>query len=234
MPSENGSNPFREFDEASKIIVIHYRRLAEKVTLDSGLLLKSVLDTVIELAEVHVRLLDQPPEGTERFLNTVDDRLTWHIYTPPTFFGSQAVFPEHEADDICRRLAVLAMGLLERGRVESAKACGSAIHSIAERYATSARVEPYSLADVFQSLECLARAAQALDQPELEADFRGHMARPDPIAEANWPPFIAAIQTRESQLNEELGQHDRDIPMPDNPIQALKRILEKTELKADA
>jgi hypothetical protein len=149
-PEQEWINPFREFDEASKIIVMHYRRLAERVTLDSGLLLNSVLDSVIELAEVHLRLLDRPLEGTERFLNTVDDRLTWYIYTPPTFFGSQAVFPEREADDICRRLAVLGMGLLERGRLESAKACGSAIHSIAGRYAASPRVEPYALADLFQ------------------------------------------------------------------------------------
>ena len=125
-------NPFDTFNEASEAIVHHYREVADKVTFGGVLLEKWVVSSLITAAEVHIHLLDNPPTGGERFLDTVDDRLQWFLHAPAFFFREQTDFPYHHASEACGDLAVLGMALLQREwRLKSAEACGEAIRSIA-------------------------------------------------------------------------------------------------------
>ena len=66
---------------------------------------------IVNAAEVHIHLLDNPPTGAERFLDTVDDRLQWFLHAPAFFFQEQTDFPYHHARDACSDLAVLGMAL---------------------------------------------------------------------------------------------------------------------------
>jgi hypothetical protein len=84
-------NPFDTFNEASEAIVHHYREVADKVTFGGVLLEKWVVSSLITAAEVHIHLLDNPPTGGERFLDTVDDRLQWFLHAPAFFFREQPI-----------------------------------------------------------------------------------------------------------------------------------------------
>jgi hypothetical protein len=94
-------NPFDTFTEASEAIVHHYREVADKVTFGGVLLEKWVVSSLITAAEVHIHLLDNPPTGGERFLDTVDDRLQWFLHAPAFFFREQTDFPYHHAREAC-------------------------------------------------------------------------------------------------------------------------------------
>ena len=117
-------NPFDTFNEASEAIVHHYREVA-KVTFGGVLLEKWVVDSLINAAEVHIHLLDNPPTGGEPFLDTVNDRLQWFLHAPAFFFREQTDFPYHHAEEACGQLAVLGMALLQRvWWLKSAEAVG--------------------------------------------------------------------------------------------------------------
>jgi hypothetical protein len=55
------TNPFDAFNEASEAIVHHYREVADKVAFGGVLLEKWVVSSLINGAEVHIHLLDNPP-----------------------------------------------------------------------------------------------------------------------------------------------------------------------------
>jgi len=228
-PEQSWRNPFDAFNEASEKFVHHYRELGNKTNFDGTLLEKWVTDSIISAAKVHIWLLDNPPEGGEEFVDSVDNRLRWFIYAPSFFFQETKNFPHHHANDACKDLAILGMWLLERRWwTESAQACAKAISGIAKRCAAAENSEPYSLADLFTSLECLARASTVLGYTQLAVEFRAHIARPTTITEADWPHYLAAINTRIRQMDEELEQFEPSrIRLSDDPIIELRRIIEQ-------
>ena len=200
-------NPFDTFNEASEAIVHHYREVADKVTFGGVLLEKWVVSSLITAAEVHIHLLDNPPTGGERFLDTVDDRLQWFLHAPAFFFREQTDFPYHHASEACGDLAVLGMALLQREwRLKSAEACGEAIRSIAHSSAkagnSASYSRPYGFADCVVKLELLARAADALGWAAVAASFRGLGSRPG-------PEYVKAVATRTRQMERDLRERDR-------------------------
>jgi len=225
-------SPFHEFEEASKAIVHHYRKVAESVRFDGVLLEKWVVDSLLNAAEVHLHLLDNPPPGTKHFLDEVDARLRWFLHAPAFFFQEQTEFPYHHANDACAHLAVLGMGLLQRDRLESAIACGEAIHSIAYRSAKAesprSYTSPYGYADCIVKLELLARAADALAHSAAAVTFRTLGSRPKDIPDEKWPEYVEAVATRTRQMQEELGQRDRGYRMRHEPVAELRDILRQS------
>ena len=231
-PVEGGRSrvcPFHEFEAAAEAIVHHYQEVAKNVSFGGVLLEKWVVESMLNAAEVHLHLLDNPPPGTERFLDKVDARLRWFLHAPPFFFQEQTEFPYHHANDAWAHLAVLGMALLQRDRLESAEACGEAIRSIAHRSAKAASprsyTSPYGFADCIIKLELMARAADAFDRPTAAVKFRALGSRPDDIPDERWPEYVEAVATRSRQMEDELRQRDRDYRMRPDPVAALREIL---------
>ena len=231
-PGEDGRawiNPFANFNKASEVIVLHYREVADKVNFDGVLLEKWVVDSIIKAAEVHIHLLDNPPSGAERFVNTVDDRLRWFLYAPAYFFREDAGFPFYHASEACRDLAVLGMALLQRGKLKSAEACSKAIRSIAHNSAKAQSSRSYTshfgFADCVVKLELLARAADALGCSTAATTFRLHASRPMGIPDEEWPEYAEAVATRTRQMEDELRECGRDFHLEANPVAALRDIL---------
>jgi hypothetical protein len=222
-------DPFHAFNEASEAIVHHYREVADKVGFGGVLLEKWVVDSLLNAAEVHIQLLDNPPAGAEPFLDTVDNRLRWFLHAPAFFFREQTEFPYHHASEACGDLAVMGMALLHRERLESAEACGEAIRSIAH---SSAKAEsprsytsPYGFADCVVKLELLARAADALGWPTVAATFRALVSRPEDIPDDKWPGYIEAVATRTRQMEDVLRERGRDYQLKPDPVAVLREIL---------
>jgi hypothetical protein len=222
-------DPFRTFNEASETIVHHYREVADKVAFGGVLLEKWVVSSLINAAEVHIHLLDNPPTGGERFLDTVDDRLRWFLHAPAFFFREQTDFPYDHASEACGDLAVLGMALLLRERLKSAQACGEAIRAIAHNAANAENsrsyTRPYGFADCVVKIELLARAADALGWPAVAATFRAHGARPEGIPDEKWPGYIEAVVTRTRQMERELRERDRGYGLRSDPVAVLRDIL---------
>ena len=236
QPREDASSrisPFREFTEASKVIVHHYREIAKNVQFGGVLLEKWVVDSLLKAAEIHLHLLDNAPAGTEDFLDEVDDRLRWFLHGPAFFFQEQTEFPYQHASDACAHLSVLGMTLLHRDRLESADACGEAIRSIAHRSAKAESPRSYSsaygFADCIINLELLARAADAFAHPSSAVKFRSLYSRPKDISDERWPEYTEAVQTRTRQMEEELDQYGRRYPTQTDPVAVLKEILQQAE-----
>jgi hypothetical protein len=216
-------NPFDEFLRASEDIVHHYRDLA-KLEFQNTLLMKWVVDSVITCAKVHIALLNNPPPGSDRFVDEVDDRLRWYIHAPAFFFREQNPYPSHHAEDACGALAILGMQLLERDWTESAKACGVVIGQIAESCAAS-QAMPYALADLHEKLEILARAANALAHAELAAEYRVLIVKPAAMTEEEWAQHADEFPTRIRQLDDELEEYRHDFAFRDDPVTVLRGIL---------
>lgn len=132
-PNKKWINPFREFVEASRTIVLHYRKVAESVSFDGALLQKWIVDSILASADVHLNLMANPPSGSERFLDTVDDRLRWFIHVPSFFFQETTTFPWYHATEAAGGLARLGRELLKLQRLRSVEACGKVIAAIGSR-----------------------------------------------------------------------------------------------------
>lgn len=225
-------SPFYQFEEASEAMVHHYREVAKNVHFGGILLEKWVVDSLLNAAEVHLHLFDNPPLGTEHFLDKVDARLRWFLHAPAFFFREETKFPYRHADDACAHLAVLGMALLQRDRLESADACGSAIRSIAHRSAkaenSGSYTSAYGFADCVMKLELLARAADALTYSNTAAKFRALGSRPEDVSEERWPEYVEAVATRMRQMEDELEQGGRGYGMRPDPVTKLRDILRQS------
>jgi hypothetical protein len=208
-PNQKWINPFREFAEASRAIVLHYRKVAESVAFDGALLQKWIVGSILASADVHINLIANPPSGSERFLDSVDDRLSWFIHAPSFFFQETTSFPWY-ADEAAAGLARLGLRLLRLQRLTSIEACGKAIAAIGSRAAMAQETNGYASADIFVKLEQLARAADALGQPAIAQKFREEIAKPKEISEQVLPEYLEAIQRRIQQLDEREGGY----PLP--------------------
>jgi hypothetical protein len=179
---------------------------------------------------VHIHLLDNPPAGAERFLNTVEKCLRRLSHAAAFFFRETSDFPYHHASEACDELACIGMGLLQRQRFEAATACGEAIHSIARKSAeaTSSKSyhSAYGFADCVVKLEILARAAEALDNPPLASTFREHGSYPENIPEGVRQEFSEAVGTRSRQMEKKLRERGREFRLRDSSVDLLREILQ--------
>jgi hypothetical protein len=217
-------DPFNDFAEASKEVVHHLRDVADKVKFDGVLLQKWILDSIIAAAGIHVHLLANPPAGGDRFLDTVDNRLQWFIYTPSWFFR-EAPFHSQYATEVAGGLAILGMKLLKLGRMEAAQACAKEIAAIGRQACEAATGNAWHAADVLVQLEQLARAGEALNYGLFAEMARKAVARPDGIADDALPRYQEAITTRVRQLDERLQERGRHHSMPNDPTPLLRDIL---------
>jgi len=85
--------------------------------------------------------------------------------------------------------------------------------------------EPYTLGDLHERLEILARAADVLANGKLGSEFRAMISRPTTIPDADWPPFLSARATRFRQLDEALASAGRLYPRPDDPVECLHALI---------
>ncbi len=230
-PERSWIDPFHDFNEASEVVVRHYRELAEKVAFGGVLLQKWVVDSLLNVVEIHIHVLDNPPTGAERFTDTVDERLRWFLHAPSFFFREKTDFPFQHADEACDSLAVLGMALLRRERLESAGACGDAIRSIAVKSAMAENprsyTSAYGFADCIVKLELLARAADALGWSAIAAAFRSRSSSPEDITDERSPEYAEAVARRTRQMEEELRQHDRSYRIRPDPVAELRDILQQ-------
>jgi len=231
-PVEEGRswiNPFDDFNEASEAVVLHYRDVADKVSFEGGLLEKWVVDSIIKAAQVHIRLLDNPPAGAGQFLDTIDDRLRWFLHAPAFFFRETEGFPFHHAREACDQLAVLGMELLQKGRLESAEACGASICSIARNSAKApsswSYASAYGFANCIVALKLLTRAADALGCAATAATLRSYASRPEDIPDEKWPEYAEAVATRTRQREKDLREFGRGLRLLPDPVAALRKIL---------
>jgi hypothetical protein len=193
-PERRWISPFDEFIEASENIVRHFRDLA-RTNFESTLLRKWVVDTILAVAQVHLSLLTHPLEGSEHHLHDVDNRIQWVIHSVPPFFPeNQAPFHYHHAEDACGGLAILGMQLLQHKCRAAALNCGTAIAAIAANGAATSH-DTYGLADIQEKIEVVARAAEALGEPNAATAFRAMIQRPPSVSDADYQAaFLALLQ----------------------------------------
>jgi hypothetical protein len=224
-------DPFDEFKEASDAIVDHYRKVAGSVNFEGVLLEKWTVESLLQAARVHINLLDNPLEGGEGFLNTVDECLQRLICAAAFFFKETSDFPYHHASEVCDELACIGMGLLQRQRFKAATSCGEAIHSIARKSAAATRSAssygPYGFADCAVKLEILARAAEALDVQHLASIFRELGSYPENITEGVRLELTEAVDRRSRQMENKLRESGREFRLEDGSVDLLREILQQ-------
>ncbi len=219
-------DPFHDFNELSEDLVHHYRHLAEKVAFDGVMLERWIAMSALDCADVHMYLLKNPPDGTEHDLGSVENRLTWFIHAPAFFFNetSSDSFPYHQVEDVAGRLSILGMRLLQLKRPDAAKHCAKAIASLGAKSAGLANAKAYQVADIFDKLEPLARAAEALGYSSLATECRAMEHREE--IEAKVPMYTEAIRNRIDGLDHDLAEFSpRDLALSEDPVPRLWRIL---------
>jgi hypothetical protein len=132
------------------------------------------------------------------------------------------------AENAAERLASIGMRLLRLHRLKAAKACAKAIASIGHRSADTTGARSYQVADIFDKIEMLARAAEALGNASLARECRGPEKRNEIVGKL--PEYAEAIRNRTEHLDKELEKYsDRGIELPDDPVPVLRRILSETK-----
>jgi hypothetical protein len=224
-------DPFHEFKEASDAIVDHYRAVAGSINFEGVLLEKWTVESLLRAARVHTNLLDNPLEGGEGFLNTVDECLQRLICAAAFFFKETSNFPYHHASEACDELACIGMGLLQRKRYEAATSCGEAIHAIARKSAAATRSAfsygAYGFADCAVKLEILARAAEALGVPALASIFRELGNYPENITDGVRLELTEAVDRRSRQMESKLRESGREFRLEDGSVDLLREILQQ-------
>lgn len=224
-------DPFDDFLEAAEDIRHHYRELS-KTDFQNTLLRKWVVDSLIASARVHWALLVQPPAGTEDHIDDVDKTLGYLISWVSDFFPEKSQPHKMHLTDAADALACLGISLLELDRIETAQGCASAIARLATNSA-ALHPEPYTLADVQERLEILARAADALGKARAAAFMRALIQKPDTVSDAEWPHYLKARETRLRQLDERLGDWPRRSgTFRDDPVAELQRVLKRRASEA--
>lgn len=221
-------DPFHDFNELSQAVVFHYRELADKLKLDGTVLQKWIVWSALDCADVHLHLLANPPHGSERFLDNVENRLIWFIHAPSFFFKEEASFPYHHAEDAAARLAILGMQLLRLKRPEATEACAQAVALIGKRSASITKANARSVAGIFLKVEMLARAADAQGYADLAKNCRSLEKRNEIVLML--PEYAIAIRDQANHLSESLAKHPyRSIALPNDPVPLLRQILSEAK-----
>lgn len=221
-------DPFHDFNELSQAVVLHYRDIADKLEFDGTMLQRWIVWSALDCADVHMHLLADPPQGSERFLDNVENRLIWFIHAPSFFFKEEASFPYHYAEDAAGRLAILGMQLLRLKRHEATEACADAVALIGKRSASITKANARSVAGIFVKVEMLARAADAHGYPDLAKKCRSLEKRSEIVLML--PEYAIAIRDQANHLDESLAKHPyRDIALPNEPVPLLRQILSEAK-----
>jgi hypothetical protein len=200
-------DPFLDFSEVVEIIRDHYRRLSE-IDFRGTLFGKWVVDSLNAVLRVQFNQLVYPPDGAEEFISGVENDLKAMISWMSGFFPAGALAQRHHIRDATAHLAVLGIDALVEGLREVARSCATTIESIATN-AAQGRIDAYSLADIHQRLEVLARAADSLNDDVLAAEFRAMIVTPQTVDQATQNYILQARQTRVRQLDEALADVNR-------------------------
>jgi hypothetical protein len=225
-PQRHWVNPFAEFLEASGDIVAHYRELS-RIDFQDTQLRMWVVRSIISCAKVHIALLNNPPPRSEQFVSEVNDQLQDFIQAVVHFFPQGNPHSARHANDATDGLAVLGMMLLERDRLDSARACAVAIAAIAVSCLAS-KARAYVAADQYTNIEILARAADALGHGPAATGFRALIAKPPETNDTEWLARFQEYLTRIGQLEDRLQRFDRGFALPDDPVQMLRTLLART------
>jgi hypothetical protein len=222
-------NPYRELEELSQQIVDHYREIGQRVDFNGTLIELLIVQSALNCAEIHLDMLVQPIEGTERHLDTIESQLIWFIHTPSFFFNEQSSFPYHHVNDAAGRIAILGMRLLQLNRLETAKECAEAIASLGKKTASITNANAFRVADIFIKLEIMARAADALDHSRLATVCRALEKRDENEVEV--PDYRRAIQNRIRYLDRELEEDParETFSLREDPTPLLRKILDHSQ-----
>jgi hypothetical protein len=222
-------DPFHDFEEASREVVLHYRDVAEKVTFNGVMLQRWIVGSALDCADVHMALLQHPPPGTEDHLDTVAARLTWFLHVPAYYFKESSSFPYGHAEYAAERLTTIGIRLLRLDRPQVAKDCAEAIASIGSKSAEVTNANAYSVADIFEKLEVLARAAEALGHGWLANLARALERREEIVGKVG--RYEGAIENRTRYLDELLAEDPRRDPLKlrDDPVVLLRQVLREAE-----
>jgi hypothetical protein len=230
---ESRSNdPFDSFNKLSRKIVLHFRRVAETVDFEGTLLEQWAINSALDCADVHMELLSNPPKGSATYTDTIEERLIWFIHTPASFFREKTSFPQRLADSTAGRLAAFGIRLLQLNSINVVMDCAKAITAIGMKSAAVENAHAYAVADIFASLETLARAAEALNYPALARRIRELEDRRKLVLLA--PDYERAIANRVRNLDRRLADCPRagDLHLRDDPVPLVQNILHQAKMLA--
>jgi len=220
------NNPLSEFLKAAEDVRHHYRELSN-TNFENTLAQKWVVDSLIAAARVHWNLVMQPPAGTEAHIDDVDETLRHLISWLPGFFPEQNQPHRHHIVEAADSLTCLGISLLEHDRIESAQGCASAVDRLASNVAAQ-HPEPYLLADLYQRLEVLARAADTLGKPQEAVALRVMIKKPVTVSDADWPHYLDARENRLLHLDRCLSERPSlYAAIRDDPIAELHRLIDR-------
>ncbi len=130
------------------------------------------------------------------------------------------------AQDKCQALSALGARMLKLNRIESAIACAKAMSAIVRNYSESENTMPAACADLFVSMERLARAAAAQQLKESARRFRALIVPPENAGERGRQEFDSAIRRQNELLDKDSVAQDGTLPVQDEDLaQVLRQIL---------
>jgi hypothetical protein len=200
-------DPFHDFSDVVEIVRDHYRHLSE-LDFQGTLFGKWVVDSLIGVLRVQFNQLTHPPDGAEEFIEEIEDDLKAMISWVSGFFPVGALAQRHRIRDATAPLAVLGIDALAAGLGEVARSCATAIQSIATN-TVQGPIDAYSLADIHQHLEILARGAESVGNDPLAAEIRAMIATPQNVDQGTQNRILQARQARGRQLDEALEDVNR-------------------------
>jgi hypothetical protein len=223
--SQYRGDPFGQLLSMAKALSEHYREMSG-IGYDRTLLIKWILDSMTDICRVHVRLIVEPPAGTERYIGGVEESLRNLIWTYIFFFRREHF--NHHAEDASNGLANVGMELLRVGKLELARGCGMTIAAIATNCSLADFRGRAIVADHLRNLEILARAAEALGQKEARDQFRAMIVKPPTLDDDAWNRHMEDFGFRLGHLEDELDRFRWDDGLHDDPISLLRRICAET------
>ncbi len=223
-PTRAFLSPFGDYAAVSEAIIDHYRTVGHIVPFKNALLEKWVLDSILRIADIHLYVLTLEGHKDSRFLREIIDELRSTISVFSCFFRDKEAFPSRHAKDVAGGLAIVAMKLLVHGQIDVAHECGTAIAHIGKKCIESSEPRPYAIADIFENIEQISRAADALGHSSLGQQLRDLTNSP-PMPAADLPEYRDALATRLHQLDEELEGYRYQPALPDDPTPILRQIL---------
>lgn len=223
-------NPFREFFEVSEAVRHHYRELT-KVDFQDSQLTKWVVDSLLSTVRVYFRVIHELPRDAPD-TSRIEDNAEWLLSWTSGFYPATRPFAKHWAIDAVNGLATIGIAALEQKMEKLARRCAETIAALAQNSA-GVKPEPYTLADMHERLETLARAADVLGRNALASEFRGLIVKPANVTTEDWPRYLEARKTRFFQLDEEIDAYRRSARLlRDDPIHALRELIGRREARA--
>lgn len=131
------------------------------------------------------------------------------------------------AQEKCQALSALGSRMLKLNRIDAAIGSAKAISAIANDYSRSENATPGGRAELFVSLERMARAAAALKLNESARRFRTMMTPPANVPADSVEEFLAAIRRSNEELDHEWGSAELPgVSDSTDLTQVLRQILE--------